>query len=352
MRRHIYLICILFLLTACQKKNLSNEVNVEFSNAVSEINYSTFVKSAEYLSLHLPDSVLINTVEALYFDDGKIFVKDSKREGIFIFDEKSGQFIHRLKAYGEGPREIKRIGSFCLDSYHKHICIFDSGDNKIKRYDYSGNYVSSCAVDYFVLDMVQLQNDGMICFYPVYAYQEQPSGIWSVDSLNNFRKQLYAHVTEDCKFHYFPMMYNWNDTCAYYYDRNWNELLQVSADTVRLLYTFNIENALPLSKKGIRNLSPSDLDGYNIVHHFAYSEHFILLSVHTFNKNDMLSKNITWILFDQKTATTVVSESLRNDLVSNHDIGNNTLFYKNNSTWVRIDDSSDSIIRLKLLHLL
>ena len=96
MRRHIYLICILFLLTACQKKNLSNEVNVEFSNAVSEINYSTFVKSAEYLSLHLPDSVLINTVEALYFDDGKIFVKDSKREGIFIFDEKSGQFIHRL----------------------------------------------------------------------------------------------------------------------------------------------------------------------------------------------------------------------------------------------------------------
>ena len=66
-------------------------------------------------------------------------MKDSGREGILVFDKESGNLLKRVNPFGEGPEEIKRISSFCLDTYHKKICIFDQSDMKVKMYDFSGS---------------------------------------------------------------------------------------------------------------------------------------------------------------------------------------------------------------------
>ena len=48
-----------------------------------------FVKSVENLDLHITDGLPITGVERLYFDESKIFVKDSGREGILVFDKEA-----------------------------------------------------------------------------------------------------------------------------------------------------------------------------------------------------------------------------------------------------------------------
>jgi hypothetical protein len=42
---------------------------------------------------------------------------------------------------------------------------------------------------------------------------------------------------------------------------------------------------------------------------------------------------------------------MKNDLMAEGEIENNSLFYMNNYTWLRVDDSFEDLIRLKILHL-
>lgn len=343
--------CILFAWTSCHQADDGKVIDVDLNVAEGEIAYSRFVESVDDITLWLPDSLPVNGVERLFFDDHKVFMKDSGGEGIFVFDEETGKLLSRLDAFGEGPEDIKRIGAFCLDTYHKQMCIFDKGDQKQKMYDYEGNYVSSVPFSPFVLDMVKLEENSMTYFYPIYAGGGQPEGVWICDSLNRFEKQIDSHVTEDCKFHYFPMMYNWNDACVYYYDRNWDELSIVTADTLQLLYSFALRQSIPLSMKGMRNLSLQDLEGYAILHYFAYSDHFLLMNFYTFHQEEPDGKDMTWLLFDRRTEEKLVSKSLKNDLRPSNEMEGYLLFYKDDHTWVRVDDSSDDGIRLELLHL-
>lgn len=350
MKNCFYLLCCLCILVACQEKSSSGPIQVDLTKTERAINYSSFVDSTAIVTLELSDSLPINGVSGLFFDDGKLFVKDSGQEGILVFDEKSGLPLARLNAFGEGPEEIKRIGAWCLDSYQKHICVFDKGDMKLKEYDYLGNYISSFPMEYFFLDMVKLERESMVCFYPIYAGHEQPEGVW-LDSMGHFKKSLSSHVAESCRFHYFPMMYNWNGSSAYYYDRNWDELSLVTADTLRPLYSFDVKQAIPISVKGERDLTPQKLDGRSIVHQFVCSDRFILFSFHTFHQDDMSRKDITWMLFDKRTRDVSISKSLRNDLGTGDEMKGYALFYKNDYTWVRIDDSLDGMIRLEYLYL-
>lgn len=343
--------CLLGLCTACHEPDDSNVIEVDLDTAGQEIAYSRFVESVEEVTLHLPDSVPVTGVERLYFDGDKIFIGDSGGEGIFVFDGVSGNLLSRLNAFGEGPEEIKRIGAFCLDPYRKRMCIFDKGDRKLKMYDYGGRYVHAVPVSSFFLDMVKLEEHSMTYFYPIYAGGEQPEGVWTCDSLDRLVKRVDAHVTEDCKFHYFPVMYNWDGKRAYYYDRNWDELSVVTADTLEVLHKFHLRNAIPLSVKGKRDLSPQDLEGRSILHYFACSERFLLVNFYTFRQEDPYGQDVVWLLLDRETGETEIAKSLKNDLTPHGTIENNSLFYKDDRTWVRVDDTSDNAVRLELLHL-
>ena len=81
-----------------------------------------------------------------------------------------------------------------------------------------------------------------------------------------------------------------NDTCVYYYDRNGMKYLLSLPDSIQTLYSLGVKQRIPLFKKGIRDITPQELDGYAILHNFACSNNFILCSFHTFDKNDIRKK--------------------------------------------------------------
>lgn len=352
MKKYLYAVCGLCLWAACQRTESPQKIDVDLDETEAEIAYSGFAESVEYVTLSLTDSLPVGGVERLYFDGGRIFVEDSGNGGILIFDGETGRLLRRMEARGEGPEEIRLNGAFCLNTYERQMCVFDKGDMKVKTYDYDGNFLSATPTEHFFLDMAWTDRERMTCFYPIYAGREQPEGVWSAHMSGSGVKQIDSHVTEDCRFHYFPVMYSRADDRIYYYDRNWDELSVLTADSLRPLYSFHIRQALPLAVKGRRDLSPQDLDGRAIVHHFACSEHFILMSFHTFHQSDMSRKDFTWMLLDRRTGRTTVSKSLKNDLT---DAGDGTethsLFCKDSRTWVRVDDSADDAIRLEIVHL-
>ena len=73
---------------------------------------------------------------------------------------------------------------------------------------------------------------------------------------------------------------------------------------------------------------------------------------HTFHQSDMGRKDFTWMLLDRRTGQKTVSKCLTNDLTDTGDKAEtHSLFYKDNRTWVRVDDSADDTIRLEILHL-
>lgn len=94
MKNCFYLLCFLCFQTACQKKSSSGPIQVDLTNTESAINYSSFVDSATIVTLELSDSLPINGVSGLFFDDGKLFVKDSGQEGFLFLMKKADNNLH------------------------------------------------------------------------------------------------------------------------------------------------------------------------------------------------------------------------------------------------------------------
>lgn len=349
-RTNTVLLLLLLTLMSCSKSNKNDIIEINLDETVRAITYSDFVKTLDYINLELPDSLPVKGIERLYIDKDKVFVEDSHRGEILIFDKNTGSLLSRLDNFGEGPEDLKVIGAFCLDTYHDLICIFDQGDMKIKMYNQEGKYVSSYSSDMFFIDMAKLNENNLTFFYPIYAQGEQYNGIWTKDYSTEKVKYIDSLVSSNQLFHYFPMIYNYNGDNVFYYDRNKDQMSIVTSDTVKNIYKFKLSHKLPDAIMGIRNLMPDQLDGYSIVHEFACSENYLLLSTQTFDKNNMAKKNIKWFLLNRKSGEGIVADNLENDLDSVL-ITNNSLYFIDEHTWVRVDDTNDKSIIMQVMHL-
>ena len=101
---------------------------------------------------------------------------------------------------------------------------FDPVYMKIKMYDFSGSMLFF-PTDMFFIDMAKLDKDLTLSHFTL-----ERTILWhlvfrffkSIEEAGKFS------CNEECMFHYFPMLYNMNDTCVYYYDRNWDEISVVT----------------------------------------------------------------------------------------------------------------------------
>ena len=70
-----------------------------------------------------------------------------------------------------------------------------------------------------------------------------------------------------------------------------------------------------------------------------------------FGKKNVSFPKVETFRFADYTGKVTISKKLKNDLMAEDEIENNSLFYMNNYTWLRVDDSFEDLIRLKILHL-
>ena len=94
--KNILLLSLLLVLLSCKEN--SNKIPIDLSKHVPEIYFSEFADSISYLTLDMRDSCLISEVDQIYKDSNLIFVKDRRRNGIFIFDE-NNRYKNRINYY-------------------------------------------------------------------------------------------------------------------------------------------------------------------------------------------------------------------------------------------------------------
>ncbi len=121
--RNLEFIAIVFVLLSACKNNDNNLLMEEsFSVNISEdemdniLHNPSFVKDMWKVKLEDTKDNLIGHVKKILTYKNYIYIYDSKRSTIFIFDLNTGRYINKIDKKGKGPNEYIYIEGVYLNS--------------------------------------------------------------------------------------------------------------------------------------------------------------------------------------------------------------------------------------------
>ena len=348
-KRFSVILNLLLLFSSCG--NVQEEkIFVDLNDTADKINYSSFVDSVSYVTLHLEEDMYIGEIERLYKQGDYYYVWSTHRTGIYVFDA-SGKVHSHINSYGEGPEDFQMISSFSIVKTTGDVCIMDFPSQKLKFYaKQDGSFMNSSPCPYWSVDLAVFGTDSIVFISPFYLGEENPNGIWLAGKDNRPVRQLSDDVTSEHQLFYFPMTYHWGDTCIYYYDRNWDYLSSVSTKGMEVVHQFDVRQKIPASMIRDINMNLSRLNGYAICDRFVYSPSRLLVLYCRFEEDD--KRSYVWAMFDKDGNLQGLANKLYNDLDS-VSMENNILFYLDENTWARLcEEEADNFdVRIQLLHL-
>ncbi|MDR2929144.1 MAG: 6-bladed beta-propeller [Cytophagaceae bacterium] len=156
----IMLLGILLVATSCTDKQSKDTnlltINVKTSGDAID---NPFPYS-HYVMLDTPDDVIIGDIKKLQIIGNNIYVMDNQHQSVFCFDLQ-GNYLHHLTKRGRSDKEYIRIEDFEVNPDNT-LCIFDSNQKRIIKYDSSGNFINSMPSINGVA--FKLLNDGLIAY--------------------------------------------------------------------------------------------------------------------------------------------------------------------------------------------
>lgn len=148
--------CILFcLLTMISisfscKKEIQEKENkiIDVETAVntkdfSILNLSDYAESVQYIPLETSDSVLIQNINNIYYEEGHIIINDTDKR-ILVFDT-SGKFQNYISKTGQGPGEFIKLEVINIFPDNNYCYILDR-DSKILKYNLDGTFIKSIKI--------------------------------------------------------------------------------------------------------------------------------------------------------------------------------------------------------------
>ena len=114
------------------------------------------IKSMDFIKLEKGEGFLLSDITKIEMDDDKIFIQDSDKKNIFVFDT-AGRHLTNLVSIGKGPGELTTAYFFAIDKLNDHIYVADPWSRKMIKYSYDGiilkeNKDISCSGDLGVLN--------------------------------------------------------------------------------------------------------------------------------------------------------------------------------------------------------
>lgn len=158
-----------FSISSCSKeepKEISNFKIIGSSEAREDI---ADIFNISLIPIETNDSAIINLESAMYnFDGDTIIIYDWKTDCFYIFD-KGGNFISRLNRKGQSREEYAAVHRFRAKDGKLHIYY----PNKIKSYDYKGNYLGDMDVQDLSRGDFAITDDGDFYVRKTYIYPYQ-----------------------------------------------------------------------------------------------------------------------------------------------------------------------------------
>lgn len=140
MKKIIFCGLIIALLAACQAPDdgehcPSLTVDLSSQSAV----FSDLFSRIDLIPLETNDTCLLIGIDKLMLSGDDIYVFDSKRPALYVFDE-SGEFSRQISRKGDGPGEYQLIYDFTLDRLQKYVILL-SPYGYLQLYEENGRYI-------------------------------------------------------------------------------------------------------------------------------------------------------------------------------------------------------------------
>ena len=127
------------LLFACTSRDKNEIPTLSVDLHSSDVSFEDLFSKIEIIPLETSDSCLLVDVEKIVHVDSLLYVFDSRRPALYVFDEK-GAFVRQISRWGDGPGDHLLISDFMVDKNQQTIGLL-SPNGYMGIYDLCGKFI-------------------------------------------------------------------------------------------------------------------------------------------------------------------------------------------------------------------
>ena len=165
--RVLYLFGFILCVSACRQADTTSDSLPAFRLYHKEIqtpkSWSDLVSSSFIVSLETKNDGLIGRINKIQADDSIMVILDKTNQSRVMLFGMDGQFIQQLSKAGKGPGEYVYPVDFNIVKKRKEIWLIDGPSNKLMKYSYSGEYLSSLRLSFNTRLFSVLEDGGLVC---------------------------------------------------------------------------------------------------------------------------------------------------------------------------------------------
>lgn len=160
-----------FLIVSCGSENKnqptaqSNESSIKINVDVDEhkeLLWSDVVESIRTIKLESKDDAHLGSIKKIDHDGSLFFCQDAMSGSVYCYDT-AGYFKCPIGRKGKGPGEYLAPSAFALDKEKNEVWIVDN-NNKILKYDYSGQFIESIDIGTLFMYSFNIYEDKLFCY--------------------------------------------------------------------------------------------------------------------------------------------------------------------------------------------
>lgn len=129
----------LMLLFACTSRHENEIQTLSVDLHSSAVSFEDLFSKIEIIPLETSDSCLLVDVEKIVQVDSLLYIFDSRRPALYVFDEK-GAFVKQISQWGSGPGDHLLISDFMVDKKQQTIGLL-SPNGHLGMYDLGGEFI-------------------------------------------------------------------------------------------------------------------------------------------------------------------------------------------------------------------
>lgn len=163
------LLVIIVLQISCKYDNDKKNTSIDVENAVATKKYSIeklskYASSIKYVPLETSDSILINRISDIQYENGNIIINDND-EKVYRFNS-SVKFCNMIGKRGNGPGEFISVNSMDISNNGNYCYILDVKP-RILKYKLDGTFIQiiplTCPEKHYIKSIKELSSDNFIC---------------------------------------------------------------------------------------------------------------------------------------------------------------------------------------------
>lgn len=326
------------LLCGCSARHDGdNSIDIDLTTVdVDSIPFSQIMDSVSYLSLELPDSIVVGRIKDISFEDSMIVILDKYANNVIKFS-RDGRYIGQIGSKGNGPGEYISADALCTDK--SHVYIYDRMQRSVIRYNHNGNYVGKDSIG-AAEDFAKIDIDGQPHYLSaLYNAKPEKSGIFLWNDADGSRKL--RGCLDDTPCNHIWVIFQ-NDTQLSVMTRNYeNKLYYLDEDSLKM--ELNLKITPQPTQRELDNWHPKDMQNHLTRGYYYNTDRWFIC-------DNWLGDELYTVIIDKKTGKTIRTHGLYNDFDSTEAVQGLPIAIDN--ALVFVDDSTDdNKLQLQFRHL-